>query len=189
MAVSKSIRFEVFARDAFTCQYCGRRPPEVVLELDHIHPRSKGGQDELTNLITSCWDCNRGKAAKVISEVAPRPDADLMFLRVQQELAEAKRYLTAKRKRDKALAEVRECLIQTWQEMLAGAENPTIANWNQWINKYGPEEVELAINKCSVKAQYSDLGRGSPWVQRTECSKYISGILKHRYEAANAEQG
>ena len=52
MSVSKSVRFEIFARDAFTCQYCGRRPPEVVLELDHIHPRAKGGSDDLTNLIT-----------------------------------------------------------------------------------------------------------------------------------------
>jgi 5-methylcytosine-specific restriction endonuclease McrA len=59
MAVSKSIRFEIFARDTFTCQYCGRRPPDVVLELDHIHPVSKGGSDEVINLITSCYDCNR----------------------------------------------------------------------------------------------------------------------------------
>lgn len=187
MAVSKSIRFEVFARDSFTCQYCGKRPPEVILEVDHIHPVSKGGLDDLTNLLASCYDCNRGKRARIISDVAPRPDADLMFLRVQQELAEAKRYHAAKKKRDNALAEVRECLIQTWQEMLAGAEPPPVANWNQWVNKYGPEEVELAINKCSVKAQYSDLGRGSPWVRCTECSKYISGILKKRMGDANAE--
>lgn len=72
MAVGKSLRFDVFARDGFTCQYCGRRPPDVVLELDHIHPVSKDGPDDILNLITACFDCNRGKAAKVISDIAPR---------------------------------------------------------------------------------------------------------------------
>lgn len=62
MAVkSKTKRFEVFKRDKFTCQYCGRRPPDVVLECDHIHPEAKGGDDEYSNLITACFDCNRGK--------------------------------------------------------------------------------------------------------------------------------
>lgn len=181
MAVSKSVRFEIFARDVFTCQYCGKRPPEVVLEVDHIHPVSKGGDDELINLITSCFDCNRGKRAKVISDIAPRPDADLMFLKVQQEIAEADRYLKAKRKRDKMLKEIRESLSGTWTDLLK-AELPSVVIWNGWINKYGYEEVELAINKCAVKAQYSDLSHGSPWRQGIECGKYISGILKKRME-------
>ena len=40
--ISKALRFEVFKRDSFTCQYCGRSAPEVVLEVDHIVPVSKG---------------------------------------------------------------------------------------------------------------------------------------------------
>ena len=59
--VSKKIRFEVFKRDYFTCQYCGRKPPEVQLEVDHIKPVAKGGTNDILNLITSCADCNRGK--------------------------------------------------------------------------------------------------------------------------------
>ena len=185
MAVSKSVRFDIFARDSFTCQYCGRRPPEIVLELDHIHPRAKGGTDEIINLITSCWDCNRGKAAKVISEVAPRPDADLMFLRVQQEIAEAERYLRAKAKRDKVLNQIRDCLAQVWINRLS-PELPKSALWDFWISKYGPEEVETAINFCATKALHSDLGQGSAYRRMTECSKYISGILKKRLEGADA---
>ena len=61
MSLSVRMRFEVFKRDGFTCQYCGRKTPEVVLELDHIIPRVEGGTDEIHNLITACWDCNRGK--------------------------------------------------------------------------------------------------------------------------------
>ena len=61
MAISKKIRFEVFKRDGFICQYCGKHPPEVTLEIDHIQPKSKNGRDDINNLITACFDCNRGK--------------------------------------------------------------------------------------------------------------------------------
>lgn len=44
--ISKALRFEVFKRDSFTCQYCGRSAPEVVLEVDHIVPVSKGGTND-----------------------------------------------------------------------------------------------------------------------------------------------
>jgi hypothetical protein len=141
---SKSLRFEVFARDAFTCQYCGARPPDVVLELDHIHPRSKGGGDDLTNLITSCFDCNRGKRAKVISDVAPRPDADLAFLRVQQEIVEVQRFLSAKKKLDAVNKKLCDALRDSWAEKLTSCV-PTDRILLPWIHKYGPREVEAAI--------------------------------------------
>lgn len=60
--ISKKIRFEVFKRDNFTCQYCGKTPPNVMLEIDHIKPISKGGSNNINNLVTSCFDCNRGKS-------------------------------------------------------------------------------------------------------------------------------
>lgn len=61
--LSKKIRFEVFKRDSFTCQYCGCKAPDVILEVDHLNPVSKGGKNDMLNLITSCFDCNRGKKA------------------------------------------------------------------------------------------------------------------------------
>jgi len=60
------IRFEVLQRDNFTCTYCGRKPPEVELEVDHIFPKSKGGNDTKDNLTTACWECNLGKRDKVL---------------------------------------------------------------------------------------------------------------------------
>lgn len=60
-AFSKQERFQIFERDNFTCQYCGRKPPEVQLEVDHIVPLAKGGTNDERNLITACRDCNRGK--------------------------------------------------------------------------------------------------------------------------------
>ena len=66
--IGKALRFEVFKRDSFTCQYCGRSAPEVVLQVDHIQPVSKGGKNDLLNLITSCRDCNLGKGAKKLDD-------------------------------------------------------------------------------------------------------------------------
>lgn len=68
--ISKRVRFDVFKRDSFKCQYCGKAAPEVVLELDHIKPVAAGGDNNITNLITSCFDCNRGKADKTLTENA-----------------------------------------------------------------------------------------------------------------------
>lgn len=66
--LSKKLRFEVFKRDNFTCQYCGRSSPAVVLEVDHIVPVYEGGKNEILNLVTSCVDCNRGKGKTVLTD-------------------------------------------------------------------------------------------------------------------------
>jgi len=60
--MNQSLRFQVFKRDNFRCQYCGRDSEEVILEVDHVTPRSKNGSDDIGNLITSCRECNRGKS-------------------------------------------------------------------------------------------------------------------------------
>ena len=77
MAVSKRKRFEVFKRDGFACQYCGRTPPAVTLEADHIVPVADGGPDDMGNLVTACFDCNRGKSDVPLS-AAPAPLVQVM---------------------------------------------------------------------------------------------------------------
>lgn len=65
--ISHTLRFEIFQRDNFTCQYCGRsKEHKAVLVIDHIVPYSDGGKDEYSNLITSCQECNSGKSNTVI---------------------------------------------------------------------------------------------------------------------------
>lgn len=66
MSLGKTKRFKVFERDNYTCRYCGQKPPEVKLEVDHFIPRSKEGSDDMINLLTSCFDCNRGKRDRVV---------------------------------------------------------------------------------------------------------------------------
>lgn len=68
--LSKRVRFEIFKRDAFTCQYCGAHPPGIILHVDHIRAIAEGGSNEIDNLITACESCNLGKGARAL-EVAP----------------------------------------------------------------------------------------------------------------------
>ena len=67
-SISKKLRFEVFKRDKFMCQYCGATLPGTTLEIDHIKPVAKGGGNDLLNLVTSCFECNRGKSDKTLDD-------------------------------------------------------------------------------------------------------------------------
>jgi hypothetical protein len=90
MSISKKIRFEVFKRDNFTCGYCGKTPPAAILEIDHIEPTSRGGSDDINNLITSCFDCNRGKTNIRLNRIAPGIAVNLEVL--QEKEAQLKEY-------------------------------------------------------------------------------------------------
>lgn len=68
-AITNALRMEVFARDNFTCRYCGRKPPDVQLQPDHVHPVAKGGSGDIENLVTACKECNTGKGAKTLTEL------------------------------------------------------------------------------------------------------------------------
>ena len=54
-------RYELLKKYDFSCAYCGRSPPEVKIELEHKKPKSKGGNDNMDNLVPSCKECNLGK--------------------------------------------------------------------------------------------------------------------------------
>src|SRR5205823_244546 len=59
------LRFLVLSRDNYTCQYCGRRPPEATIQVDHIIPKDKLTKEQLKDynyLITACKECNIGKS-------------------------------------------------------------------------------------------------------------------------------
>jgi 5-methylcytosine-specific restriction endonuclease McrA len=57
-------RFNVYARDRNTCQYCGRSFARSELNLDHVVPRSQGGTSTWENVVCSCLRCNRHKGGR-----------------------------------------------------------------------------------------------------------------------------
>ncbi|MEM6817227.1 MAG: HNH endonuclease [Pseudomonadota bacterium] len=99
-AISKTLRFEVFKRDEFTCQYCGAKPPSVVLECDHIVPVKEGGTNDIDNLTTSCFDCNRGKGSRNLTNVPETLASKAERVRERElQLAEYSKIISDRRER------------------------------------------------------------------------------------------
>lgn len=171
--LSKSVRFEVFKRDSFKCQYCGKSAPDVVLEVDHIIPVSKGGDNDISNLITACFDCNRGKRDKKLT--------DKQSAKLQKEELDK---LNARREQLEMIAE--------WRKELLNLMNESIDKIVEIINQefyldihltdYGRRNFSKRIKKYGVKEtlnssliafeKYDDI--------ETALSK-IDGILYNRH--------
>lgn len=81
----KITRRAIFARDGYSCQYCGSG---ARLTMDHVVPRSRGGGSSWENVVTSCAPCNHRKGDRLPAEVqmfpkkAPRPPAPEIFITV-----------------------------------------------------------------------------------------------------------
>jgi 5-methylcytosine-specific restriction endonuclease McrA len=82
----KITRRAIFARDLWTCQYCGSA--KGTLTVDHVVPRSKGGDSSWANIVTCCTPCNRNKADRLPAQARmhprsnPRPPNPSVFVRV-----------------------------------------------------------------------------------------------------------
>lgn len=140
--MTKKTRFEVFKRDKFTCQYCGRMAPDVVLEVDHIKPVYENGGNELINLITSCFECNRGKGKKKID------DTSVAKLQAEQ---------------IKQLAEKREQLemILEWHNMMKSYKDDAADCVIEYIKEaYDNESIGISKNviETVIKPWIDDFG-------------------------------
>lgn len=76
----------LFIRDKYTCQYCGRRRSELkskeFLTRDHVHPQDKGGLSIWQNLVTACNRCNNKKANLTLEELK-RSGMEMSFINPQ----------------------------------------------------------------------------------------------------------
>jgi len=64
----KFSRVNIYARDGFRCQYCGQKFESQDLTFDHVVPKRYGGKTEWTNIVTSCFRCNRAKGGGALRE-------------------------------------------------------------------------------------------------------------------------
>lgn len=125
-AISKKLRFEVFKRDSFTCQYCGRMAPDVVLEVDHINPVADGGDNDILNLITSCMDCNRGKGKKQLSD-------DAVIKKQQEQLKE----LNDRRTQLEMMLQWKKELQKLIDDQVSEIEDLLLAHTGSGFTEYG----------------------------------------------------
>jgi 5-methylcytosine-specific restriction endonuclease McrA len=65
-------RANIYARDGYTCQYCGDQLPTQELTFDHVVPVSQGGHKDWENIVTCCVSCNRRKGGRTPEEARMR---------------------------------------------------------------------------------------------------------------------
>ncbi len=141
--ISKRVRFEVFKRDAFTCQYCGKSAPDVILHLDHIKPVSKGGNNGILNLVTSCQSCNAGKSDVELSD-------DSAVKKQQKQLID----MAERHEQIKLMVEWRES-IHGAEDMLVDSVSDLIANL--LVDKHPSDHGRMLIRKAIKKSSYQDV--------------------------------
>ena len=176
MAVRPKDRFEVFKRDGFVCAYCGKHPPEATLEVDHIIPHAEGGSDWPENLVTACWDCNRGKGARPLDALpAEMPDlaqrAALIHERELQLRAYQAELDAATRRRESVFNEVLGHWYEVWGETeLERYYLPWDSALRHYISILGAVDVMASMDSTRRKFGYIT----------TNAVRYFMGILKHK---------
>ena len=142
--LKSSDRFNIFKRDGFTCQYCGQQAPDVVLEIDHIIPVAKGGNCEITNLITSCKDCNRGKSDKTLDDDTV-VKKQLHQLKLQQERIEQIKMIAQWAKYQQQEPEIDE-IDKAIQDLTGSSLSDSGRIWiKKHVKKYGFKSVITCI--------------------------------------------
>ena len=171
-AISKRRRFEIFKRDRFTCQYCGRRPPTVVLQLDHVIPVCQGGDDSTANLVAACEDCNAGKsgvpldhAIEVVETEVERGRERLAQMKAVQKLAIEER--------KQAEAGVQEVLLAFEWEEFCTTEAQSIKTF---LRKLPLDDVVDAAHIMTYRACESS---------RRDQFKYFCGVCWKKIKQAD----
>ncbi len=151
-AISKTLRFEVFKRDSFKCQYCGAEAPNVLLHIDHIKPVAKGGTNELTNLITSCMPCNLGKRDIPLDDNAAVNKARTQL----DELQERREQLELMMQWRESLRDLDQNavdrLAEYWSEHTPGwsVNDHGKRNIKKWLQTFSVEEVCTAMDASAT---------------------------------------
>jgi len=152
MAVSRKMRFEVFKRDEFRCGYCGKSPPKVILEIDHIQPKAKDGEDDINNLITACFDCNRGKGSIELKQVPTTIKDNLEVLKEKE--SQVKEYRKFVNKIERRMNKDIEDIVNLYQEYYKGwsfSENFKNTSLKRFLNLLPKHEVKDALMLSQVK--------------------------------------
>ncbi len=154
MSISKKIRFEVFKRDGFTCQYCGNAPPKVTLEIDHINPKSEGGADTINNFLTACFDCNRGKRNIPLTKIPGGLRENLEILKEKElQLSEYNKFIAKIEKRiQKEIEEISSIYHEYFSEYVLSEsfKNTSIKQFLKYLPKsIIKEAMDLACSRMN----------------------------------------
>lgn len=109
-AISDSLRWSVFARDGFSCRYCGRQAGQdgVTLAVDHVLSVAEGGDNRMDNLVTACKTCNGGKSAK---SLLAAPSTEDVSKRINQKRVDVQQQAQTIRQAMEAEAEAEQAIV------------------------------------------------------------------------------
>ena len=179
-AISKALRFDVFKRDSFKCQYCGAAAPEFVLHVDHIVPVAKRGTNDITNLITSCLACNLGKTDKMLDENSALAKSRSQLEELQEHREQLEMMMQWREGlRDIALAAV-DRVSDYWSELAPGFipnENGR-KNIRKWRRRYTLDGILRAMDISAEQYLRTD-GKGQVTAESWERAfSKIPGICR-----------
>lgn len=150
MTLSVKTRFEVFKRDRFTCAYCGRTPPEVLLEADHVVPKAVDGSDEIHNLITSCQSCNRGKGARLLDEGTTPVIGKANTEELQERLDQARAYMEAVTSYQAYVSDQTQMVTDAWAAAY-GANIEAREDGSYWVMPDGGSFLDIRSIRTILK--------------------------------------
>lgn len=193
-SISKKIRFEIFKRDQFKCQYCGSSAPDVVLQVDHINPVSKGGDNDLLNLITSCEPCNNGKRARLIDDKSIIEKQKKMLDELDERRAQLQMMLDWRDELNNFDNDLLSSVIARVEDKIfAEVNGKGVATVKGWLAKFELSEILQAISDVRViytdngdldsEAMFSSIPKVAFFNRKGDDEKavrYIRGILKNR---------
>lgn len=172
-AIGKKLRFDVFKRDGFVCQYCGSHPPEVILHVDHIKPVCDGGTNEIDNLITSCESCNLGKGANPLSNIPESlKEKTAKIAEAEEQIKGYKKILSARRDRIES---------ELWKIVaVVNPDSPDSVD-RDWANSIKKFLERLGLHECLEAA---DLARAKYKYGGKRTFLYFCGICWNKIRAS-----
>ena len=178
MSVSQRLRFEVFKRDDFTCTYCGRKVPEVTLEVDYIIPKAEAGGDEYENLTTACYTCNRGKADVPLENKTAIDDLAARTARMREREEQIRAYDAIKMQEGKRIAASVVIVENHWAESYGGWDN--LSQYHRLNNSI----LRRYLQELSVAELLDAVDITVARFPRWPAVKYFGGVLRQKLKNA-----
>jgi len=178
--VSKKLRFSVFERDDFTCQYCGKNPNEhdIVLEVDHGVSVFDGGDNSLENLVTACFDCNRGKGKKTsIKKVKTKSELTEDLRKTKERLEQVKmmsKYYSSKDRLEDAIFNEKHKYIK---EILCDYSDGLIKKVIGSIKRQEGKNTSVEMIKNALTVTENKFACMDEFII-TDFMKYFNGVIR-----------
>ena len=179
-AISSSLRWSVFARDGFTCRYCGARAGQdgVELHADHVVSVADGGDNSYDNLVAACNKCNGGKSARSLDSIPASKDAIDRLVdnarSLEEQTAAINKVLKAEKKLRIAAENIKR---EAYGDSMVRFQLHEVSTIVKWIRLHGPNNV---LEWYSVAARNG--------VRDFDSVRYVGGIVRNKLELKDRDE-